>query len=70
MGVELTEYQGYQNDINPQLANVFTAAAFRLGHTLLNSVIQRRDNNGEIIPQGNLSLQEAFFNIFSFIETG
>lgn len=70
MGVELSEYQGYKNDVNPQLANVFTAAAFRLGHTLLNSVIQRRDNNGEVIPQGNLNLQEAFFNIFSFIEAG
>lgn len=70
MGVELSEYQGYRNDVNPQLANVFTAAAFRLGHTLLNSVIQRRDNDGQVIPQGNLTLQEAFFNIFAFIETG
>lgn len=70
MGVELPTYQGYKNDINPQLANVFTAAAFRLGHTLLNSVLQRIGNDGEVIPQGNLTLQGAFFNIFALIETG
>ncbi len=70
MGVNLPTYEGYQESVNPQLSNVFTAAAFRLGHTLLNSTIQRIGNDGEVIPQGNLSLQDAFFNPFTFIETG
>lgn len=70
MGVDLDDYQGYQNDVHPQLSNVFTAAAFRLGHTLLNSTIRRIADNGEVIEQGNLALQDAFFNPFVFIETG
>ncbi len=70
MGVNLPAYEGYQAGVNPQLSNVFTAAAFRLGHTLLNSTIRRIGNDGEVIPQGNLSLQDAFFNPFTFIETG
>ncbi|MEZ5041742.1 MAG: peroxidase family protein [Saprospiraceae bacterium] len=70
MGVDLPAYQGYNETVNPQLSNVFTAAAFRLGHTLLNSTLRRIGNDGEVIPQGNLALQDAFFNIYVFLETG
>lgn len=70
MGVHLNTYAGYKSEVHPQLANVFTAAAFRLGHTLLNSTIRRIGNDGEVIAQGNLALQDAFFNPYVFIETG
>ena len=70
MGVQLPEYQGYDPSVNPQLMNVFTAAAFRLGHTLLNGNIMRLDENGEVLPEGNLSLRDAFFNPFALPETG
>lgn len=70
MGVHLPEYSGYQPDVNPGLLNVFTAAAFRLGHTLLNSQIQRVDNNGEVLPEGNLLLREGFFNPMTVVESG
>lgn len=70
MGVHLTPYTGYQSDVNPGLLNVFTGAAFRLGHTLLNSQIQRLDNNGAILPEGNLLLREGFFNPSIVIESG
>ena len=46
MGVELPPYTGYNANLNGQLTNVFTGAAFRLGHTLLNGLIQRLDNDG------------------------
>ena len=70
MGVHLPEYTGYQSDVNPQLMNVFTAAAFRLGHTLLSGNLMRMGDSGEIIEQGNMPLAEAFFNPFAIIETG
>lgn len=70
MGVVLPPYTGYQSDINPQLFNVLTAAAFRLGHTLLNGNLQRLDNSGEVIPQGNLALRDAFFNPMVVVESG
>lgn len=66
MGVTLPPYQGYDPAINPQMANVFTAAAFRVGHTLLNGNIRRLDENGEVIPQGNQTLREAFFNLQAY----
>lgn len=70
MGVQLSPYNGYDASVNPQLMNVFTAAAFRLGHTLLNSNIMRLDSDGNVIPQGNMTLRDAFFNPFAIAETG
>lgn len=70
MGVRLPEYQGYRADVNPQLFQVFTAAAFRLGHTLLNGTIQRLDAGGDTLPEGNLALRDAFFNPMTLIESG
>lgn len=66
MGVPIAEYTGYDPAVNPQLANVFTAAAFRVGHTLLNGNIRRLSSSGEVIPEGNQTLREAFFNFQAF----
>lgn len=62
MGVHLPEYTGYDETLNGTIMNVFSAAAFRLGHTLLNSSLRRLDANGEEIPEGNLTLLHSFFN--------
>ncbi len=70
IGLQLTPYGGYNEEVNPQLFNVFTAAAFRMGHTLLSSNLMRLDNQGNVIPQGNLTLQDAFFNPYAIQETG
>jgi len=60
-GVTLPKYTGYNPDWEPTIFNVFSAAAFRLGHTLINTNIVRMDNEGDEIPRGNTSLKEAFF---------
>lgn len=70
MGVDVPEYTGYNQTVHPQLSNTFTAAAFRLGHTLLNSNIRRVDATGNVIPEGNLSLRDAFFNVSAVSEVG
>ena len=70
MGITLPAYAGYDASINASISNIFSGAAFRMGHTLLNSVIQRIDNNGNVIPAGNLLLQEAFFNPLSMTWVG
>ncbi len=70
MGVALDQYQGYDPSINPQLTNTFSAAAFRVGHTLLNGNIRRLDANGEVLPEGNMTLRDAFFNTTVLSETG
>ncbi len=70
MGVQLPAYSGYSETTDGSISNVFSAAAFRLGHTLLNGTIQRLDANGEIHPEGNLTLQHAFFNPSVLDEVG
>jgi len=70
MGIDLPAYQGYKQYVNPNISNVFSAAAFRVGHTLINSNIIRMDNEGDEIPDGNISLRDAYFNPLAIRLTG
>jgi hypothetical protein len=55
-------YSGYNPAVNPQVANEFSTAGFRVGHTLLSSTLERFNEDGTIHPNGHLSLKDAFFN--------
>lgn len=57
----LSPYSGYKAEVNPSIMNEFSTAAYRFGHSALSSTILRLDNNGDEIPEGNLSLLGAFF---------
>lgn len=57
----LADYSGYQADVDPQIANIFATAAYRLGHTMLSSQLYRIDESGDEIQQGHLALRDAFF---------
>ncbi len=65
LGIILPEYSGYRSYVDPSVSNVFSGAAFRMGHTLINSNIVRMDNDGQEIPQGSIGLKDAFFNPFA-----
>lgn len=58
----LSPYQGYNPNVDGGIRNSFSAAIFRVGHTMLSSTILRLDANRNIIPEGNLPLRDAFFN--------
>lgn len=62
LGINLPQYSGYKESVNPQITNEFSSAAFRMGHTLINSTLIRMDNDGKEIKSGNITLRDAFFN--------
>ncbi len=70
MGVHVDPYTGYDPNVDPSISNLFSAAAFRWGHTLLNANIQRLDNDGNNMPQGSITLKDAFFNPATITEVG
>lgn len=70
MGVKLPEYRRYDSNVNPQLMNEFTAAAFRVGHTMLNGNLRMLDLNGRPMQSGDLALRDVFFNPVSLVTNG
>ncbi len=70
MGVILDDYDGYDASVNPSISNVFSAAGFRFGHTLLSRDILRMDDGCETIGAGDMTLREAFFKPNLLITTG
>jgi hypothetical protein len=78
----LRPYRGYDPNVNPDIANEFSTAAFRL-HTQVNDDVEFFDNNGRPITftyvddrgqtvtvDGEVSLADAFFNPTLFEQTG
>lgn len=61
MGMGLDDYQGYNPEANPNILNVFSAAAFRLGHSMVNEQFVRLEDNGDTLSFGSLHLREVFF---------
>ncbi len=62
MGVHIAPYTGYDPTVEPGIMNIFSASAYRYGHSVINSSIVRMDNDGNTIPQGDIQLRDAFFN--------
>ena len=62
LGVPIDPYAGYKEDVNPQIMNIFSTAAYRYGHTTINSNIHRMDEFGHTMAMGNMTLAEAFFH--------
>ena len=57
----LSDYAGYQSSVDPSIANVFSTAAYRFGHSMLSTEILRLNDDGTTADEGNLSLSDAFF---------
>lgn len=66
----MPEYQGYDKNVSADMSNAFSAAAFRLGHTMLSPTLLRLDENGNEIAQGHLELRDAFFQPDKVTEAG
>ncbi len=66
----LSKYEGYKPDVDARIANEFSTAAYRLGHSLLSLRIMRLNRNGKETRHGHISLREAFFAPHLLTEQG
>lgn len=60
----------YDSSIDPNIPNAFATAAYRFGHSLVQSEFSRLDNQGNTIELGDLPLAEAFFDLSHYNATG
>ncbi|MHC4845749.1 MAG: peroxidase family protein [Planctomycetota bacterium] len=66
----LDPYDGYDPGVDPGIANVFSTACYRFGHSMLSPVLLRLRANDQPIPAGNLPLQDAFFAPQEIVDHG
>ncbi|KAK0180622.1 hypothetical protein PV327_002985 [Microctonus hyperodae] len=63
-------YEGYDSNIDVSVSNVFATAALRFGHSLIQPRLERLNETFDSIPQGPLSLRDAFFSPWRLVEEG
>jgi hypothetical protein len=51
----------YDANIDASIANEFSTALYRVGHTMLSPRLMRMDNDGTPAPGGHVALRDAFF---------
>ncbi len=66
----LRPYKGYKPNVDARIANVFSTAAYRLGHSLLSTQLLRLDQQGNEVSEGHLALRDAFFAPYRLNEGG
>ena len=66
----VTRYQGYDASVDASIANEFSTAAYRLGHSALSGTLRRLDADGATIDQGDIPLRDAFFSPQRLTEGG
>ena len=66
----IPRYRGYNPRIDARIANEFATAAYRFGHSALNTTLLRLDASGHEITAGHLALRDAFFAPSNLIDEG
>lgn len=67
-GRQLRRYRKHRSWVNPGVSDIFTTAAFRLGHTMVGNVVTRRDNQMNEMPK--MDMKDMFFVPWSVADNG
>ncbi len=62
LGINCRKYPGYNPKIQPDVSNIFSTAAYRLGHTMVTDELLLIDDECHQLEEGSLTLIDAFFN--------
>jgi len=62
LGVRLRPFRGYKSNTRPDILNTFSAASFRIGHTLVTQNTLLLDDNCDAVGPGEFGLVDTFFN--------
>ncbi|XP_076805878.1 peroxidasin homolog isoform X2 [Clavelina lepadiformis] len=63
-------YRGYDPNLPSSIVNVFSTAAYRFGHTMINPIMYRLNETWHESEQGHLMLHQAFFAPFRIVYEG
>jgi len=66
----LAPYRGYRPNVDARVANIFSTATYRFGHSALSPQLLRLGADGQAIEQGHLPLRNAFFAPHRIINEG
>jgi len=66
----LRPYRGYDAGVDASIANEFSTAAYRFGHSALSPTLLRLDARWREIPEGHLALRDAFFAPHRLVDEG
>lgn len=58
---KLGPYEGYKPEVDARIANEFSTAAYRMGHSQVEPIIWREGADGQRIEQGDLAMINAYF---------
>ena len=71
MSMKLGRYPGYDPNVDPRIANVFSTAAYRFAHLAIQPMLTRLDENyQENASNPNVPLFKAFFSPWRVIFEG
>eukprot|EP01027_Heterolobosea_sp_BB2_P022124 GEZU01032541.1.p1 GENE.GEZU01032541.1~~GEZU01032541.1.p1 ORF type:complete len:600 (-),score=217.02 GEZU01032541.1:70-1869(-) len=70
MGQPMRPYRGYNPEVKPSLLAPFYAAVVRMGHSELSSVIRRKDQNLNTIPQGDVVVRDVTKKPNKYLDQG
>jgi hypothetical protein len=61
LGKNVPSGSNYSPYLNGGIANIFSTASYRFGHSMLTETLARLDDQLDPVPDGNISLANAFF---------